>query len=155
VVVQALIPSDVSFVVFTADPVNGRDDYVIISATWGLGEAVVSGLVVPDHVVIGPSGEVIEYSVGDKDRMIIPAGGDGQGTREVAVPRALRTVPVLTEPQATAIGSMARDLSHRLGFKADIEGAIANGVVYLFQARPITTLSRVQHGVRAEPLKPD
>jgi len=144
VVVQALIPSDVSFVVFTADPVNGNDDYLIISATWGLGEAVVSGLVVPDHIVIDRRGDVIEYLVGDKDRMIIPAGDVGQGTREVAVPRVLRTVPVITTAQATAIGTMARDLSHRLGYKADIEGGIAKGTVYLFQARPITTLSRGQ-----------
>jgi len=149
VVVQALIPSDVSFVVFTADPVNGNDDYVIISATWGLGEAVVSGLVVPDHIVIGPRGDVIEYLVGDKDRMIIPAGDGGQGTREVAVPRVLRTEPVLTTAQATTIGSMARDLSHRLGYKADIEGGIANGSVYVFQARPITTVSPGQRAVEA------
>ncbi len=149
VIVQALIPSDVSFVVFTADPVCDTNDYVIISATWGLGEAVVSGLVVPDHIVIGPDGNVSEYLVGDKDRMIIPAEGVGQGTREVSVPRVLRTVPVLTESQATAIASMARDLSYRLGYKDDIEGGIAKGTVYVFQARPITTLSRVQRAVRA------
>lgn len=147
VVVQALIPSDVSFVVFTADPVNGKEDYVIISASWGLGEAVVSGLVVPDHIVIGPGGDVIEYLVGDKDRMIIPSGDGGHGTREVAVPRVLRTEPVLTAAQAAVIGSMARDLSHRLGYKADIEGGIAKGTVYLFQARPITTLSPGQRPV--------
>lgn len=155
VVVQALIRSDVSFVAFAADPVNGKDDYVIISASWGLGEAVVSGLVVPDHIVIGPGGGVVEYLVGDKHRMVIPAPAGGQGIREVAVPRALRMVPVLTEPQATAIGAIARDLSHRLGFRADIEGAVAKGTVYLFQARPITTLSQVQRGVYSGPLKLD
>ncbi len=155
VVVQALIRSDISFVAFAADPVNGRDDYVIISATWGLGEAVVSGLVVPDHIVIGPGGTVVEYSVGDKHCMVIPARDGDQGIREVPVPRALRMVPVLTEPQATAIGSIARDLSHSLGFKADIEGAVANGKVYLFQARPITTLSPVRRGVRPDPQQPN
>jgi pyruvate,water dikinase len=155
VVVQALIQSDISFVAFAADPVNGRDDYVIISATWGLGEAVVSGLVVPDHIVIDPGGTVVEYCVGDKHCMVIPARDGDQGIREVAVPRALRMVPVLTEPQATAIASIARDLSHRLGFKADIEGAVANGKVYLFQARPITTLSRDPHGGYPDPRKSD
>jgi len=141
VVVQELVASDVSFVVFTADPVSGHDDHLIIAASWGLGEAVVSGLVVPDHIVVGPDGAVLAYEVGDKQLMVIPGGDSGQGTREVPVPRALRTVPVLTEQQATAIGVIARDLSHRLGFKADIEGGIKDGRVYLFQARPITTLS--------------
>jgi phosphoenolpyruvate synthase/pyruvate phosphate dikinase len=64
-------------------------------------------------------------------------------------------VPVLTEPQATAIASITRDLSHRLGFKADIEGAVTNGKVYLFQARPITTLSPVAPGVSPNPHEPD
>ena len=154
VVVQALIRSDVSFVAFAADPVNGRDNYVIISATWGLGEAVVSGLVVPDHIVIGPDGAVVEYAIGDKHCMVIPAPDGGQGIREVAVPRALRMLPVLTETQATAIGGIARDLSHRLGFKADIEGAVAKGKVYLFQARPITTLSPVTRGMPPAPHDP-
>ncbi|HET7054954.1 MAG TPA: PEP/pyruvate-binding domain-containing protein, partial [Thermomicrobiales bacterium] len=61
VVVQLMVRSDVSFVVFTADPVHGRDDHLVIDATWGIGEAVVSGLVVPDHIVVGPDGRVVEY----------------------------------------------------------------------------------------------
>lgn len=148
VVVQELIPSDVSFVVFTVDPVSEHDQHTVIAATWGLGEAVVSGLVVPDHIVIGPEGEVIDYAVGDKHVMIIPGGNPGGGTREVPVPRALRMMPVLTTEQASAIGRTARDLSDRLGFRADLEGAIAGGEIYLFQARPITTL-----GVAAKQIK--
>lgn len=140
VVVQELIPSDVSFVVFTADPVGGNDDHLVIAATWGLGEAVVSGLVVPDHIVIGPSGGVIEYTPGEKLVMIIPGGTNGGGAREAPVPRVLQSAPVLTQSQAIEIGKIARRISARLGFKADIEGAIAGGTVYLLQARPITTL---------------
>lgn len=146
VVLQVLIPSDVSFVVFTADPVSGNDDNLIITATWGLGEAVVSGIVVPDQIVIAPDGHVIEYSIGDKHCMIIPGGATGHGVREVPVPRALRGMAVMSEAQAMEIGEMARDLSVRLGFDADIEGAISGGKVYLFQARPITTLKpRMRH----------
>jgi len=140
VVVQQLIQSDVSFVVFTADPVSGRDQHLVIAATWGLGEAVVSGLVVPDHVVVGPDGDVVEYTVGDKHLMVIPGARPEEGAREVPVPRALRMVPVLSDAQVTAIATMARGLSPRLGYEADLEGAIAGGALYLFQARPITTL---------------
>lgn len=140
VVVQALVASDVSFVVFTVDPVNGNDDHLVIAATWGLGEAVVSGLVVPDHIVLDADGTVLEYAIGDKHLMVIPGGAEGQGAREVPVPRALRSVPVLTTRQCAEIGAIARDLSRRLGFKADIEGAIEAGCLYILQARPITTL---------------
>lgn len=140
VVVQQLIRSDVSFVVFTADPIKGRAGHLVIAATWGLGEAVVSGLVVPDHIVIGPDGDVIEYAVGDKHLMVIPGANPGDGVREVPVPRAIRTQPALTSDQAVAVGTAARQLSSRLGYEADIEGAFAGGSLYLLQVRPITTL---------------
>jgi rifampicin phosphotransferase len=140
VVVQQLVRSDVSFVVFTADPISGHDQHLVIAATWGLGEAVVSGLVVPDHIVIGVDGAVIEHIVGDKHLMVIPGAEPGDGVREVPVPRMLRNAPVMSEAQAMAIGAVARNLSNRLGFAADIEGAFCGGELYLLQARPITTL---------------
>jgi rifampicin phosphotransferase len=140
VVVQQLIRSDVSFVVFTADPVSGCDQHLVIAASWGLGEAVVSGLVVPDHIVVGPDGQVVEYVVGDKHLMVIPGARPEDGTREVPVPRALRTMPVLSSSQASAIATLARELSPHLGYEADLEGAISGDALYLFQARPITTL---------------
>ena len=140
VVVQQLVRSDVSFVVFTADPINGDDGHLVISATWGLGEAVVSGLVVPDHIVIGPDGGVLEYVVGGKHLMIIPGGAPGDGVREVPVPRALRGMRTLTDSQAMQVGAAARGVAGRLGFQADLEGAFAGDALYLLQARPITTL---------------
>jgi phosphoenolpyruvate synthase/pyruvate phosphate dikinase len=139
VVVQQMIQSDVSFVAFTSDPVGTWERHVVISATWGLGEALASGLVTPDHVVVAPDGEVVEYAVGDKHLMVIPGAEDG--TREVPVPRALRRNPVLSSAQASSIASLARDLVPRLGYEADLEGAIASDTLYLFQARPITTLA--------------
>ena len=139
VVIQHLVRSDVSFVAFTADPVRGTDD-VVISASWGLGEAIVSGLVAPDHIAVGPDGTVRDYAIGAKQVMVI-AGADSGGTREVPVPRTLRAMPALTHAQAEAIAALARDLARRLGYEADIEGGISNNDIYLFQARPITTLT--------------
>ncbi len=141
VVVQELVPSDVSFVVFTADPVSNDGDVLMITASWGLGEAVVSGLVVPDQIVIDVDGLVTDYKIGDKHLMIIPADKPGQCTREVPVPKALRSLPALTHEQAMDIGRTARSLASQLGYKADIEGAIARGSLYILQARPITTLT--------------
>jgi pyruvate,water dikinase len=139
VVVQQMVRSDVSFVVFTADPVGDRER-LVISATWGLGEAVVSGLVTPDHIVVAPDGQIVEYIVGDKHVMVIPGAHPEAGAREMPVPRALRGVPALSNAQTAAIVSMARGLASRLGYDADLEGAIARDAIYLFQARPITTL---------------
>jgi pyruvate,water dikinase len=141
VVVQRLVRSDVSFVVFTADPVANHDTRIVISATYGLGEAIVSGLVTPDHIVIDERGEIERYTVGAKEFMIVPAASTGGEVREVPVPRLLRQVPAMTHEQARQIGRIARTLDATLGFRLDIEGGIAGGDIYLFQVRPITTLN--------------
>lgn len=140
VVVQQMIRSDISFIAFTEDPVGKWRDHVVISASWGLGEALVSGMVTPDHVVVAPDGQVAEYIIGDKQLMIIP-DASGSGTRETPVPRMMRSLPALSEMQAAEIASLVRSLAARLGYAADLEGAIAGGKVVLFQVRPITTLN--------------
>lgn len=141
VIVQQLVRSDVSFVAFTTDPIHDRDDHLVITATWGLGEAIVSGLVVPDQAVVGPDGSIMDYTIGGKHLMVIPGSGADEGTREVAVPRVLRSMPVLSREQVAAIATMARSLSSRLGYEADLEGGFADGSLYLFLARPITTIA--------------
>ncbi|MCA9862099.1 MAG: PEP/pyruvate-binding domain-containing protein [Thermomicrobiales bacterium] len=143
VVVQQMIRSDVSFIAFTQDPVGERRDHVVLSAAWGLGEALVSGLVTPDHLVVAPDGAVTEYVVGDKQVMVIPEAS-GSGTREAVVPRLMRTRPAVSAAQAAEIAALARGLAGRFGFAADLEGAIAAGQIVLFQARPITTLANVE-----------
>jgi phosphoenolpyruvate synthase/pyruvate phosphate dikinase len=140
VVVQQMVRSDISFVVFTADPVSGRNDRLVINATWGLGESLVSGLVAPDHIVVGPNGEISDFIIGDKTVMIVP-GAEGSGTREVPVPRMLRTMSTLRDDQIAVIAKQSRDLAAKLGFPADLEGGIADGQIHFFQARPITTLA--------------
>jgi len=148
VVVQQLVRCDVSFVVFTVDPVNPGNDHVVVNATWGLGEAIVSGLVAPDHITIDADGQVRQYIVGDKHLMIIPGDRADAGTREASVPRALRSLPALTHGQAREVARIARDLAGQLGFEADLEGGIADGKVHLFQARPITTLGNMPVAIR-------
>jgi len=142
VVVQRLVRCDVSFIVFTADPISFLDDHLIISATYGLGEAVVSGLVTPDHIVIDAGGDVESYQIGEKEVMIIPGASSGDGVRQVPVPRMLGRQQALSHDQAREIGRVARHLACELGFPLDIEGGIAEGEIHLFQVRPITTLNR-------------
>lgn len=141
VVVQQMVRSDVSFVAFTADPVSGRSDHVLINAAWGLGEALVSGTVTPDSITVSHSGAVSEYRIGEKAEMVIP--NRGGGTQNVPVPRALRITPALEHDQAEAIAAMARGLAGNLGYPADLEGGLVGGQIMLFQARPITTLGGI------------
>lgn len=138
VVVQRLVRSDVSFVAFTADPIHYCAQRVIVSASYGLGEAIVAGLVVPDYIVIGPDGEVEDYQIGSKETMVVPEL-DGLGVRAVRVPRLMASRPALTENQVRCIGRMVTNLERHFGTPLDIEGGIAAGTIHLFQARPITT----------------
>ena len=137
VVVQRLVRADVSFVAFSADPMRHCARRTIISASYGLGEAIVAGLVVPDYIVIGPDGEVEDYQIGSKETMVIPSPEGG--VRQTPVPRMLARQPALCEEQARQIGRIVTQLEDRFGMPLDIEGGVAEGAVHLFQARPITT----------------
>ncbi len=137
VVVQQLVRADVSFVAFSADPIRHCARRTIISASYGLGEAIVAGLVVPDYIVLGPDGEVEDYQIGSKEIMVIPSPEGG--VRQTPVPRMLARQPVLMDDQAREIGRIATKLEDRFERPLDIEGGIAEGRIYLFQARPITT----------------
>lgn len=148
VVAQQLVRCDVSFVAFTADPVSGSEDRLLIDAAWGLGEAIVSGVVNPDHIVVGADGEIVDYRIGDKRLMIISDDSAVDGVRTVPVPRAMSGLPALTPAQAVQVAAVCRALSAQLGHPADIEGGFAGESLHIFQARPITTLaSRVDPAV--------
>jgi pyruvate,water dikinase len=139
VVVQQMVLTDVSVVAFTADPISGREDRVVINATWGLGEALVSGIVTPDHIVVDELGAVLDYVPGEKAAMVIPSD---EGTRVVGVPRALRKLPTLGPEQLRALVETARRVAERFGFATDLEAGFAADNLFVFQARPITTLAR-------------
>ncbi len=145
VVIQQMVFSDVSFVGFAADPISGDRDTVLITATWGLCEAVVAGLVVPDEIRVDRQGQVVDYQIGAKHQMVISAD---EGVHCVPVPRVLQAQPVITPETARDIATTIRTLSAGLGYLADVEGGIENGILQVFQARPITTLpaTNFHHG---------
>ncbi|MBA4181960.1 MAG: hypothetical protein C0506_15320 [Anaerolinea sp.] len=138
VLVQALVSSDVSAVVFSVNPVNGSRDEVLINASWGLGESVVGGTVTPDtYVVERATLRVSSRVVTRKARMTVL---EAQGTREVAVPRFMSEAPCLTDDEAIEMARLALGLESHFGWHADIECAFAAGDLYLLQCRPITAL---------------
>lgn len=138
VVVQQLVPADASGVLFTVDPLSGARDVVVIDVAWGLGEAIVSGQVTPDTVVVDKAtGAVRQLTVGDKAVMTAALA---DGTAEVPVPAERRTQPALSPAQAAQLAALGRAIEAALGGPQDVEWAIAGGEAYVLQARPVTAL---------------
>ncbi|MEJ2287650.1 MAG: PEP/pyruvate-binding domain-containing protein [Deinococcales bacterium] len=147
VLVQQLVPADAAAVVFSADPVSGRREEVVIDANFGLGESIVGGSVTPDaYRVDKRSGAVVDRSIGSKTVMHIPVPG---GTREVPVPRPLRAQPALTDEQCAACAALACSLEAEMGHPVDVECAFHDGQLYLLQCRAITRLPSDPNETRA------
>ncbi|SDL41883.1 PEP/pyruvate-binding domain-containing protein [Arthrobacter sp. ok362] len=139
VVVQRMVDAAVAGVLFTANPVTGRRHEAVIDASPGLGEAVVSGAVNPDHFVLdGATGRILERRLGDKGMIIRPLPGGG--TERVAQPGA-GLAPSLDDAQLAALELLGRRAEVHFGSPQDLEWAIGqDGAVWLTQSRPITTL---------------
>jgi phosphoenolpyruvate synthase/pyruvate phosphate dikinase len=138
VLVQLMAPADAAGVVFTADPVRGDRDRVLVNASLGLGESVVGGTVTPDlYVVDRRTLALTERHIARKARMTV-AGPEG--TREVPVPRRLADLPALTPCQARSAARLALEVERSAGAPVDIEVAFAGDRIFLLQSRPITTL---------------
>ncbi len=139
VLVQLMVPADVSAVLFSANPVSGARDEVVINASWGLGESIVGGTVTPDtYTVAKDSRRIVAKRIAEKRRMTVASE---EGTAEVDVPRFLRSTPVLTDGTAAEMAALALSLERRMGAPVDVECAVHNGTLYLLQCRPITTLA--------------
>ena len=138
VLVQQLIASDVSAVVFSANPVTGNRDEVLINASWGLGESIVGGTVTPDTFAVRKSDmQITQRMIADKQLMTISAP---KGTHEVEVPHFLRNEASLNDEQVIEMAKLATTLETTMEHPVDIECAYASGNLYLLQCRPITTL---------------
>jgi phosphohistidine swiveling domain-containing protein len=138
VVVQTLVPAETAGILFTANPVTGRRDQAMISAAWGLGEAVVGGLVTPDALTVDKaSGAVLERQIADKQ--VMTARVDG-GTEEQPVPTELRRAPSLDDESAAELVKLGVQIEQLYGMPMDIEWALADGKLAIVQARPITAL---------------
>ncbi len=138
VLVQRMVPADVSVVAFTSDPVTGSPQEVLINASWGLGESIVGGTVIPDTYRVRKADlTVTAVEISDKRRMTV---GTAQGSLEVDVPRFLRAQPVLCEEQVVEVARLGMSLEAEMGRPVDIECAFKYGRLYLLQCRPITAV---------------
>ncbi|MDP3894679.1 phosphoenolpyruvate synthase [Nocardioides sp.] len=139
VVVQQMVASERSGVMFTTDPVTGDPSHVVVEAVLGLGETIVSGAVEPDTYIVNKEGpRVINARIGHQARMIV-RGPDGQD-QDVLLAPDQAAARVLTDDEACAVAGLGLKVEEHYGAPQDIEWAIADGVTYLVQSRPITTL---------------
>ena len=136
VVVQMLLNPDAAGVMFTEHPVTGADER-LIEASWGLGEAVVAGLVIPDHFRLDRSGQVLERKAGRK-RIAIRSLPNG-GTFEQQVAPGQVTEICLDDVQLASLCELALRCEKVYGPRRDIEWAFQQGTLYLLQCRAVTT----------------
>lgn len=146
VIVQKMVNSEKSGVMFTVHPATGEKDKMVIEAGWGLGEGVVSGSVTPDHYVVDKdTGEVLEKEVKRKELMFVRNSKTG-GTVKQKVPRDKVQRQVLTEDEIRKLAQLGKLVEEHYDFPQDIEWAIEDEQLYLLQSRPIT----VFYGEEAE-----
>jgi pyruvate,water dikinase len=136
VVVQTLLNPDAAGVMFTEHPVTGADER-LIEASWGLGEAVVAGLVIPDHFRLDRSGQLLERKAGRK-RIAIRSLPNG-GTFEQQVSPGQVTQICLDDAQLASLCELALQCEKVYGPRRDIEWAFQEGTLYLLQCRAVTT----------------
>jgi pyruvate,water dikinase len=151
VVVQQQIASEVAGVGFSINPLTNCYDEAVINANWGLGESIVSGAASPDRFVVDKiSGEILERHCGGKEvsYFLLPNGG----TETRADPR--NTGFTLTDAQVTELAELIRRVEAAYGLAVDIEWALSGGLLYLLQARPVTTLVPLPDGMQTKPGEP-
>ncbi len=150
VVVQQMVPANASGVLFTANPLTGRRTETAIDATLGLGEALVSGQVEPDHYVVDAAlRTILQKTLGAKATTIVGRSGGGTETRIGADDRR-QAVPDNVILELTDLGQRVASLYDS---PQDIEWAWADNTLYLVQSRPITSLFPLPAGMQPEPLK--
>lgn len=139
-VVQELIEPESAGVLFTQNPIDGADE-LVVEAAWGLGEAVVAGLVTPDRFRIARDGTVLERVAGEKDLAIVPAPEGG--TRQVAVTGGRVGALCLDDGRLAELARLAQRCRPVFGGARDLEWAFAGEALHLLQCRAVTRATPV------------
>ncbi|ODS94530.1 MAG: hypothetical protein ABS49_11820 [Erythrobacter sp. SCN 62-14] len=137
VVVQRMIDAERAGVLFTANPLDHRRDRMLLSASFGLGEAVVGGDVSPDNWLLTSTGQVLDHHVSDKQVITVR---DGTGTVNRPMPPDQRRAVSLSAAEVAQLAELGARAQDYFGSPQDLEWAIAQGRIYLVQSRPITSL---------------
>jgi phosphoenolpyruvate synthase/pyruvate phosphate dikinase len=140
VVVQKMVNSEISGIAFSVHPVTEDYNQLIIEAGFGLGEAIVSGSVTPDSYVVEKSPRnILDINVSHQGRALYRVDGGGSEWKELT--ESFGSSQVLTEVQINELSDIILRIENHYGFPCDIEWAFEEGVFYIVQSRPITTLT--------------
>ncbi len=146
VVVQKMVQSEVSGVMFSIDPVKNDKDRIVIESVWGLGEMIVQGSVVPDtYVVQKDTFAILSKEISDQSIQLIKVKNK---TKEVEVPKRLRDKQKITDKEIIALAKFSDKLQKHYYFPQDTEWALEDGKLYIVQTRPVTTVAQTAKSVK-------
>ncbi|MCC6221792.1 MAG: hypothetical protein IT291_11185 [Deltaproteobacteria bacterium] len=141
VIVQKMVQSAKSGIAFSADPISGSSGQLIIEASLGLGEAIVSGQLTPDSYVV----EKNPLCILKKDHQTQAEGlylAEGGGTEWRPIPKEQGEGPVLSDKEVFELSELILKIEAHYGFPCDVEWACEGGIFYIVQSRPITALTK-------------
>ncbi|MDZ7778416.1 MAG: PEP/pyruvate-binding domain-containing protein [Gemmatimonadota bacterium] len=139
VVVQEMVEARVSGVLFTVNPLDGREEEMLVEAVFGLGEGAVSGRVEADRFVVDAwEGAVLDRTVGRKELKVMPTE---QGVEEVPLSAEEAGAPTLSDPELSELAEAGRRIQVHFGRPMDVEWAYGDQGLFILQARPVTGLS--------------
>ncbi len=140
VMVQKMVQSIVSGVMFTVNPLTQEKDRIIIDAVWGLGEMIVQGAVIPDHYVVQKETfSILSKEVSDQSIQLIRTGNQ---TKETSVPEKIRQNQKVKDEDIVTLAKIGQKLQEHYYFPQDIEWAWDGKELFITQTRPITTLNK-------------
>lgn len=142
VIVQKMVNSQISGVLFTSNVINNNPNQMLINSTWGLGNTIADNLIVPDSIIIKKNKfEVLKRIIGKKKKKSIK-NPDGAHTVLVENYPKSRTICSLSDNQLRQLHDIGLKIEKEFNFPQDIEWAIENDEIYILQSRPITTLKK-------------
>lgn len=140
ILIQHMVAADAASVAFSVNPVTGSNTEIIINANFGLGSSIVDGSVTPDTYTISKTTSKITMKVAKKESMTVLNNKDG--TRNIAIPRFLKSKAALNEIQIKKTVQLTLDLEEKMQHAVDIECAYKGEELYLLQCRPVSTLKK-------------
>lgn len=140
IIIQEMIDADVSGVLFTAHPITGSREHMLISSTWGCGEGIVSGVCNTDETSVSLFKNDLDVQINDKDTALVFDPSGSHGTQEVSVEQAKRNVACLEEKQVLELRDIALNIAETYQTPQDIEWCLKDGQFFILQARPVTSL---------------
>ncbi|MDM8563108.1 PEP/pyruvate-binding domain-containing protein, partial [Candidatus Marithioploca araucensis] len=140
VIIQKMVAGQVSGVMFTAHPVTGSYKHVLISACYGAGEGIVSGVCNTDEYTISLENQTVKKQIGEKDIQLVLDTQAGKGVIQTNVKEQLRNQSCLKEEEIKALVQLGEQIAAEKCAPQDIEWTLKNGNFYILQTRPITSL---------------